>query len=163
MKVLQAQQIIEIAKRNTTFFENEFQSLSPLGRIECVIYNTLICNFSAQSNYPPAFLEAINYDLFALLIGEMKLQVDETDDDKIGALIESRFAHHSKDVAMILDGGAQHDPINSYDSFYAKPFSQAEPTPVDEKTMAAFKPMLIKMSKAVLEETDQFMDALKSR
>lgn len=163
MKILQAQQIIEIAKRNATFFENEFQSFSPLGKIECVIYNALICNFSAQSNYPPAFLEAINFDLFALLIGEMKLQLDETDEDKIGALIESRFALHTKDIVMILDGGAQHDPINSYNAFYLQPFSQAEPQPVDEAAMSKFKPLLVKMSKAVLEETDKFMDTLKSR
>jgi hypothetical protein len=158
VKVIQAQQIIEIAKRNCTYFENDFQHLGALGKIECLIYNALICNFSAQSKYPAAFIEAINNDLYALLIGELKIQLDETNDDVIGSLIESRFALHTKDVVMLLDGGALQEPINTFNAFYLHPFSKEIEDNIDEKIIESFKSALLKMSKAVLKETDDFMD-----
>lgn len=156
--MITAKQIIEISKRNLSCLEGEFQPMTETGKIECLTYNALVCNFSAQSKYTADALNEVNGDLFALLIGELKLHVDETNDDKLGDLIESRFAIHSKDIVMLLDGGAQHDPENTFFFFYKKPLTRELPEQIDPALMATFKPLLIKMTNAVLEEADNLPD-----
>lgn len=149
--------IIDLANKHMKTLESEFKPLTDAGKLECLIYNALICNFSAQSRYDKAKVDELNFDLFAILISDFKMHVDETDEDKIGELVESRFKNHYKDVVMILDG-AKFDPIDSFWYFYRKPLSTEPVGEVDLAMMEKFKPALAKMSNAVIDECDDIPD-----
>ena len=62
---------------------------------------------------------------------------------------------------MILDGGAKHDPVNSYHSFYVSPLVDSPLLPVQEEKMAAFKTALVNMTNSTLEASDKLIDEMR--
>ncbi|MCO5258872.1 MAG: hypothetical protein M9916_01895 [Crocinitomicaceae bacterium] len=155
--MMTASLMIDLANKHMKTLESEFKPLTEAGKLECLIYNLLICNFSAQSRYDKNKIDELNFDLFGILISDFKLYVDETDDDKIGELIESRFKNHFKDIVMILDEGG-FDPNDSFWYMYRKPLTYEAVGEIDPEMMAKFRPVLEKMSKALLEEADNLPD-----
>lgn len=149
--------IIDLAYKHMKTLETEFKPLTEEGKLECLIYNVLICNFSAQSRFDKSKMEVLNSDLFGILISDFKLYVDETEEEKIGELIESRFKNHFRDIVMILDGGS-FDPNDSFWYMYRKPLTFEAVGEIDPEMMAKFKPVLVKMSQAILEEADNLPD-----
>ncbi|HRP54146.1 MAG TPA: hypothetical protein PLI97_11645 [Fluviicola sp.] len=156
--MIHVNQIIDISKKHVRLFENTFHSLTETGKLEALIYNVLICNFSLQSRYSMQQVEELNFDIFALLIGELKMHIDETDDDALGFMIEKCFAKHTKDIVMILDEGAKFDPMTSYKSFVVSPFKPINDPEVAVEEMSKFKTALVQMTNAVLTEIDAVPD-----
>lgn len=159
--MITAQKILDLARSQQKQFEQHVYPLSEHGKIECLIYNALISYFSAQSSYAEAQLQEVVSDLFALLMGELELQLESASIDELGELVESRFALHTKDIVMILDGGAKHDPVNSYHSFYVSPLVDSPLLPVQEEKMAAFKTALVNMTNSTLEASDKLIDEMR--
>lgn len=151
-----ASDMLNIAGKHIKQLQINLQPLTEIGKLEALIYGSLICNFSAQSKLTPQQVSEINQDLFAILIDEFRLHIDETDTDKIGELIESRFQIHYKDIIMILDGGAQFDPVNSYFYFYEAPLSKQKPVIDAAVDMNKFKSELVQMTNQILQEADDF-------
>ena len=131
-----------------------YKDLTPKGKFEVLLFNSLIALQEYQSNHPEKY-ESIQEDFFKKVFAQSKVFCIDMPAQDLAEFVNSRFETYLEELLRFFeDEESGYMLLKVYSLFYEQPLARNPETSFDLFEYPLFLPAVIKMRNYVIEKTN---------